>query len=43
MMLYSFLYEPWGVDLYKSATFINLEGEARQVFFHWLALVALDE
>ena len=42
MMLYSFLFEPHGVDLFESAALNTYEGEAKEVYQYWLALVALD-
>lgn len=42
MMLYSFLYEPSGVDLFASAALNTTEGEAKGVYLYWLALTALD-
>ena len=42
MMLYSFLYEPSGVDLFASAALNTTEGEAKEVYLYWLALTALE-
>lgn len=42
MMMYSFLYEPHGVDLFESAALNTYEGEAKEVYFYWLALAALE-
>ena len=42
MMLYSFLYEPHGVDLFESAGLNTYEGVAKEIYFYWLALVSLD-
>lgn len=42
MMLYSFLYEPHGVDLFETAALKTFEGEAKEVYLYWLALAALE-
>lgn len=42
MMLYSFLYEPSGVDLFESVALKTYEGENKEVYLYWLALVDLD-
>ena len=41
MMLYSFLYEPYGVDLFESAALKTYDGEAKQVYQYWLVLANL--
>lgn len=43
MMLYSFLYEPHGVDLFESAALKTSEGESKEVYLYWLALVSLGQ
>jgi hypothetical protein len=43
MMLYSFLYEPHGVDLFETAALHTYQGDAKPVYDYWLALAALDE
>ena len=43
MMLYSFLYEPQGVDLFESAALNTTEGKAKEIYNYWLALVALKK
>ena len=43
MMMYSFLYEPRGVDLFESAALKTFDGKAKEVYLYWLALVALDQ
>ncbi len=42
MMLYSFLYEPQGVDLFESAALRSFDGEAKLIYQYWLMLVALQ-
>ena len=42
MMLYSFLYEPHGVDLFESAALNTYEGEAKEVYLYWMALATLE-
>jgi hypothetical protein len=41
MMLYSFLYEPKEVDLFESAALNTHEGQPKEIYHYWLALVAL--
>jgi hypothetical protein len=42
IMLYSFLYEPVGADLFESAALKESTGEAKQIYDYWLSLVGLD-
>ena len=43
MMLYSFLYEPQGVDLFESAALNSYAGQPKEIYDYWLALVALNK
>lgn len=42
IMLYSFLYEPLGADLFESAALKESSGEAKQIYDYWLSLVGLE-
>ncbi len=42
-MLYSFLYEPRGIDLFESAALRKSTGEAKQIYDYWLSLVGLEK
>jgi len=42
IMLYSFLYEPQGVDLFESAALNKTEGGAKEIYYYWLSLAALE-
>ena len=42
MMLYSFLYEPQDVDLFESAALKTTEGDAKEIYYYWLSLAALE-
>ncbi len=42
IMLYSFLYEPVGADLFESAALKESTGEAKQIYDYWLSLVGLE-
>jgi len=42
MMLYSFLYEPVGEDLFESAALNKSTGESKQIYDYWLSLVGLE-
>ncbi len=42
MMLYSFLYEPRGVDLFESAALKTYDGKAKDVYQYWLVLADLE-
>jgi hypothetical protein len=42
MMLYSFLYEPRGVDLFESAALKTNQGDPKEIYHYWLALAALE-
>ncbi|MGB2964948.1 MAG: hypothetical protein WBB69_13285 [Anaerolineales bacterium] len=42
MMLYSFLYEPQGMDLFESAALNTTEGDAKEIYYYWLSLAALE-
>jgi len=42
LMLYSFLYEPSGADLFASAALFTGAGNAKEVYLYWLALTALE-
>jgi hypothetical protein len=41
MMLYSFLYEPRGADLFESAALKTNQGDPKEIYHYWLALAAL--
>jgi hypothetical protein len=43
MTLYSFLYEPEGIDLFESAALITNDGKSKEIYSYWLTLVALDK
>jgi hypothetical protein len=42
-MLYSFLYEPQGVDLFESAALRESSGQAKQIYDYWEALAGLPK
>ena len=42
IMLYSFLFEPVGADLFESAALNKTNGEAKLIYDYWLSLVGLD-
>ena len=43
MMLYSFLYEPRGADLFESAALKTNQGDPKEIYYYWLALAALKK
>jgi hypothetical protein len=43
MMLYSFLYEPRGADLFESASLKTNQGEPKEIYYYWLSLAELGK